>query len=366
MCRPAPPLEYRSSPAADSEPPRAQPPDADAVEARCNLIRRILKYAEILLTLISELELDVGYIVRQLRAVGADTEITGAGLVLEGSPAHLEMMGNRPATPSDLKRIAETCRSRSTDSTIRPVIVADRASLQASSWLRAHPEVTLVLSDRVFLDGAELLLDDTHPASRSHRGPQPYARFATARVLLTGASRKDQVRLAELAGVSQGSVSNALRRIPETRNPGAAFDELVRDYPGPGGQTYYWWSSRPVDEQSQHLTDQGALISGDFAADLISPWRMPERVVGYVDAPVDLARDGYVLSDAKDYTMMVVVPADPTLRATASTWNSDYLVADPVITAYDVQRTATTGDEDEAIERLRDVVIHRFSGARDG
>lgn len=340
--------------------------DADSVDVRCILIRGILKYAEILLTLILGLEMDVGYIVRQLRAIGADAEITEAGLVLEGSPAHLEMMGNRPATPSDLKRIAETCRSRSNDSTIRPVIVADRASLQASSWLRAHPKVTLVLGDRVFLHGAEHLLDDTRHAARPRKGPQPYARFATARVLLTGASRKDQVRLAELAGVTQGSVSNALRRIPETRNPGAAFDDFVRDYPGPGGQTYYWWSSRPVQEQSEHLADRGALISGDFAADRISPWRMPERVVGYVDAPVDLSRTGYVLSDPSDYTMMVVVPADPTLRATASAWNSDSGVADPVITAYDVQRTATTGDEDEAIEKLRDVVIRRFSEVRDG
>lgn len=79
--------------------------------------------------------------------------------------------------------------------------------------------------------------------------------------------------------MTQGSVSNALRRLPETHNPGPAFDELVRDYPGPGGQSCYWWSSSPVSEQAQYLADRGALLSGDFAADRIAPWRMPERVV---------------------------------------------------------------------------------------
>jgi hypothetical protein len=46
-----------------------------------------LKCAEILLALISELEMDVGHIVRHLRSIGADAEITESGLVLDDSPA---------------------------------------------------------------------------------------------------------------------------------------------------------------------------------------------------------------------------------------------------------------------------------------
>jgi len=313
--------------------------------------------------------MDVGHIVRQLRAVGADAEIAGAGILLEGARTHLEVMQGRPATPSDLRRIADTCRSRAGNNVTRPVISAERASPRAISWLRTHPEVTLVLSDQVILDGVVHRLDDAEPAQSRRKGPAPYARFATGRVLLSGASRTDQIRLAELAGVTQGSVSNALRRIPEHRNPGAAFDELVDEYPGPGGQTYYWWSSQPVNEQARHLARLGALLSGDFAADRIAPWRMPERVVAYVDAPLDLAASGYVLADPSDYTTLVAVPADPTLRATARAWSAssaagDVVVADPIIAAYDVTRSATTGDDDEAVEKLRDVVVKRFIAAQ--
>lgn len=313
--------------------------------------------------------MDVGYIVRQLRAAGADAEIAGVGLLLDGTRTHLKVMRGRPATPSDLRRIAEECRSRAGADAVRAVISAERASPHAISWAHAHPEVTLVLDNQVVLDGVVHQLDDAAPAPLRRRGPPPYARYATARALLSGASRNDQIRLAELAGVTQGSVSNALRRIPATQDPGAAFDELVRDYPGPGGQTYYWWSSQPVNEQASHLAERGALLSGDFAADRIAPWRMPERVVAYVHAPLDLSAAGYVLADSGDFTTLVNVPADPTLWATAKTWSAidddnDDDVADPVITAHDVIRTATTGDDDEAVEKLRSIVVKRFTAAR--
>lgn len=306
--------------------------------------------------------MDVGRVVRQLRAVGAQAEITASGLLLGGTPTRLKVMGNRPATPSDLRRITETYRSKD-DTATRPVISAKRASRQAISWLLAHPDVTLILDDQVVIDGTVHRLDDTPPAPPRSKGPPAYARYATARVLLSGAPRKDQTRLAELAGVTQGSVSNALRRIPDTRNPGARFDELVRDYPGPGGQAFYWWSRDPVNEQARRLAEHGALISGDFAADRIAPWRMSERVVAYTDAPIDLSTDGYVLADASEYTALVAVPADPTLRATARTWTGTDDVADPIIAAYDVARTATTGDQDEAVNKLRNVVVERFNNA---
>ncbi|MGB3376466.1 MAG: hypothetical protein WBA87_15170 [Microbacterium sp.] len=307
--------------------------------------------------------MDVGYVVRQLRAAGLDAEITDAGLLLAGKPTHLEEMETRPATPSDLKRILELCRARGGIDGTRPVISSRRASPQAIAWVRDHPEVTLILGDRVIFDGVEHRPDSSPATPPRRKGPQPFARFATARALLSGASRNDQVRLAELAGVTQGSVSNALRRLPETEEPGATFDGLLRDYPGPGGQSYYWWSGSPVNEQAQHLADRGALLSGDFAADRIAPWRMPERVIAYLDSPIDLSPAGYVLAHSSDYTTLVVVAADPTLRTTARAWGTGD-IADPIITAYDVLRTATTGDEDEAVDMLRDVVIKQFTGTR--
>jgi hypothetical protein len=127
--------------------------------------------------------------------------------------------------------------------------------------------------------------------------------------------------------------------------------------------SYYWWSSAPVSEQAQYLAGRGTLLSGDFAADRIAPWRMPERVVAYAGSAIDLSPAGYVLADPADYTALVVVPADTTLRATAQTWGIGD-VTDPIVTAYDVMRTATAGDQDEAVEKLRDLVVKRFAEAR--
>lgn len=300
-------------------------------------------------------EMDVGRVLRMLRAVGTDAEIAETGITLAGAATHLEDMGSRPATPSDLVRIATSLQG----SGARPAVSARRASPAAIAWVLTHPDVVLVLDDRVVIDGVEHRLGDEQSVTRRRKGPSPSARLAVARVLLSGASRKNQIRLAELAGVTQGSVSNALRRLPEIHDPGAAFDELVRDYPGPGGQSYYWWSSAPLNEQAQLLAVRQALLSGDFAADRIAPWRMPERVVAYTESPLDLSPAGFVLADPGDYTTLVVVPADPTLRATAKAWGTDD-VTDPIIAAHDVLRTATTGDENEAVDKLRDLVIQRF------
>lgn len=303
--------------------------------------------------------MDAGYVVRQLRAAGTDAEIADDGIRLDGALVHLEDAGSRPPTPSDLQRMVKICTARANDGVIRPVITATRASPRAIAWVKSNPDVTLVLDDRVVLGGVEHHLAETPPSHSASRGKKPYARFAVARVLLSGASRSDQVGLAQRAGVTQGSVSNALRRLPVSQKPGDVFDDLVKSYPGPGGQAFYWWSGRPVHEQARALKEHGALLSGDFAADRIAPWRLPERVVAYVNAPIDLADAGYVLAGPSDFTALVVVAADPTLRATAAAWGAD--VADPIIAAYDVRRTATTGDDDEAVEKLRDVVVTRFA-----
>ena len=310
--------------------------------------------------------MDVGHIVRRLQAVGADAEMASTGLLLEGKTARISILGRRAPLPFDLKRIADASLDWRGRSAYRPVIYASRASAVTIAWLQSHPNMTLVLEDQVVFNGIVHRLGSTPPVPPPRRkGPRPFARLATARVLLSGASREDQVRLAELAGVTQGSVSNALRLLPEIEDPGVMFDELVRDYPGPGGQTSYWSGSNPVHEQVRQLAELGALISGGFAADRIALWRRAERVVGYLDAPIDLSEAGYTPADSDDYTIMVVVPADPTLRDTATAWNVDG-VADPIIATYDLLRTATTGDGEEAAAQIRDFVAQRFNDAQDG
>lgn len=298
--------------------------------------------------------MDAGRIIKQLRTAGAYVQMADLGILVDGELVEFEFKTGRLPERAWLQKVYSAHASAQRRSHL--VVVAPRASAEAIEWTRRRHDMTLVLDEMVVHHGEIHMLDETPPTQPAKRGPRAYARHAVWRVILAGAARSDQVQLAELAGVTQGSVSNALRMLPATDDVGGLFDELVRSYPGPGGQTFYWWSDRPVAEQAKHLASRAALISGDFAADATAPWRIPERVVGYMREPIDLAMDGYVLSDESDYTTLVTIPSDKTLWATAATWGRED-VADPAIAAYDVLRTATTGDEDEAVDKLREHVV---------
>jgi len=304
-------------------------------------------------------DMDVGRVIKQLRTAGARVEMSDLGVLVDGELVDFEFKttGRLPER-AWLQKIYAAHESLPDHTHL--VVVAPRATVDATEWARAVRDMTLVLDDRVVHDGEIHILAVTPSAQPAKRGPRAYARYAVWRALLAGAPRNDQVRLAELAGATQGSVSNALRQLPDDADAAKLFDKLVANYPGPGGQSFYWWSDRPVDEQAKQLAARGALLSGDFAADAIAPWRVSERVVGYAREPIDLASDGYVLTDESDYTTLVTIPSDPTLWSTAAAWGKDGVV-DPAIAAYDVLRTATTGDQYEAVDKLREYIVRWYA-----
>lgn len=303
--------------------------------------------------------MDVGRVIKQLRSAGAHVAMSDLAILVDGERIDFEFKttGRLPER-AWLQKVYEAHELLPDRAHL--VVVAPRATMDAIEWARAVRDMTLVLDDRVVYGGEIHILEETPSAQTPKRGPRAYARYAVWRALLAGAPRNDQVRLAELAGASQGSVSNALRQLPDDEDAAKLFDELVARYPGPGGQSFYWWSDRPMDEQAKRLTARGALMSGDFAADAIAPWRVSERVVGYTKDPIDLASDGYVLTDESDYTTLVTIPSDPTLWSTAAAWGKEGVV-DPAIAAYDVLRTATTGDQDEAVDKLREYAVRWYA-----
>lgn len=307
--------------------------------------------------------MDAGRVIKQLRSAGARVEMSDLGILVDGELTHFEFKttGRLPER-AWLQKIYSANESLPRHAHL--VVVAPRATTEATEWARTVRDMTLVLDDRVIHDGEIHMLEETPSAQPVKRGPRAYARYAVWRALLTGAPRNDQVRLAELAGTTQGSVSNALRQLPDEEDAAKLFDKLVTTYPGPGGQSFYWWSDRPVDEQAKQIAARGALLSGDFAADAIAPWRVSERVVAYAKEPIDLASDGYVLTDESDYTALVTIPSDPTLWSTAAAWGKEGVV-DPAIAAYDVLRTATTGDQDEAIDKLREHIVRWYAKQTD-
>ncbi|MCR2818925.1 hypothetical protein NQ166_08805 [Microbacterium sp. zg.Y1090] len=297
--------------------------------------------------------MDAGRIIRLLRALGANVEIAGPGIRVNDKDARV-IQSRRSPSPAELHAALRGAE--------HVVVCSHRASPSAVDFALAHPELTLILDDALIHEGTlHPLGGNAHEPESTGRGPKPYARLAVTRALLRHfRDRPDQKTLASLAGATQGSVSAALRKLPAEPDPGALFDEFLATYPGPGGQTYYWWSDQQLVDQARTLQEVGALLSGDYAADAISAWRVPEKVIGYSTEPIDLARHGFALATADDYTAAVVVPADKTIWATAAAWGAG--VADPLIAAYDIARTATTGDDDEAIARLREYVTTRARG----
>lgn len=295
--------------------------------------------------------MDLSFIIRQLRAAGAVVEIpehSEADLRVNGHLVELKTF-HRDPTPSDVLRM----RNRAVHDA-GPLLVWVHSISPALADLAVRERRVIVVGDNeVIYNGQHVALVHGEIQAKSKPGPRPYARFAVGRALLAAGRNSTQQTLATRAGVSQGTVSQTVQEWRDTVNDGELFDRLVAEYPGPGGIETFWWSDAPVREQADDLRRSDALISGDLAASEINGWRMPERAIGYSRRQFDLAPRGYVLATSLDYTLRLVVPLDPTLWATAESFGRAG-VADPVIAAYDVLRTATTGDQDEAVAKLRE------------
>jgi len=209
----------------------------------------------------------------------------------------------------------------------------------------------------------------TSPAAPAARGRKPWVRWALARALLLSDTAQTQHRLAELLGVSQQAVSLALKQLQAVRrtehgwlaeSPEALLAEYLAGYPGPGGAVTYWYGLDPVIAQATAAVDfctrqdVAVLVSGDAAADVYAPWRLPARAVLYTDRFVDLTAAGFSPATEAEHILAVQVPADPTLWRTAKI-SEPALLADPLITAGDVLRTGGP-DATEAADHVLAVV----------
>lgn len=144
---------------------------------------------------------------------------------------------------------------------------------------------------------------------------------------LEGGAR--QTEIAELAHVGQAAVSKALSRLVEQEVVGrskhgwqvtdraAAISWWLTNYPGPGGIETHWFGLDSINEQAYRtysaLRDERAdpVVSGDVAADLISPWRTPRWATLYAKRGVDLSAIGLTPSLGSSSTLTLVLADDP-------------------------------------------------------
>ncbi|GAA3218361.1 hypothetical protein ACFP63_08505 [Oerskovia jenensis] len=322
--------------------------------------------------------IDVGELLREfgLRidegGRGARWFLRGPGghkLVVEPTPpmTHLNAHVVRKLPDEDRSRllVAETA----TDSVVHEAL-AGRLDI-----LIAHPP-------RLIHSGHDFALT-SDPAPTPPARPRPartaWTRWTIERYLLLATEPSRQQLIAHTVGTTQQSVSNAVRHLAgfvnETREGFAATNraELLqhwyRDYAGPGGVELGWYSLDPVVRQvttareAADLLQVPALVSGDVAADLMAPWKLPARGRMYLAGPVDLENDGFVPAPLQEATLVTCVPADPSLwrlthLCTTAPEPPSMPLADPAIVYWDLKRSGEL-DSDEAAEHLASLILKR-------
>ena len=271
----------------------------------------------------------------------------------------------RPPTPSEMRARAASARAGGTTGFVMP-----RVNAAARGVALEDPRFALFGLDDgvVILRGEDRSIDRQEEAANPMGRRVPYARFALHRVLVRTREPRSQATLARECGVSQMTVSKLLSadpalaaRVPGgwvANDPESLVERFLADYPGPGGLSQFWFSLRPVIEQGELAATTGgrALLSGDAAADLLAPWRIPRRAVAYSDQGLPLEEAGFGRSDPREATLRVTVPADRTLRATAIAWYPEGRTVDPLLAAWDLRSSGGT-DSGEAVERLLSTAV---------
>lgn len=179
-----------------------------------------------------------------------------------------------------------------------------------------------------------------HPGSHGRTGRFPVARWSAVRALWSDPDVV-QIDIATAASTSQSAVSQAVADL-SVRAPGELERLYLDSYPGPKGEITYWRSEMSIEAKARRLTKLGAVISGDTAADVLAPWRMPTELIAYSARPLtdsEMLEVGFVLVDeARDANVVLIThPADNALLKQVIE-RDGVVIAHPLHVAYDLRR----------------------------
>lgn len=328
----------------------------------------------------------------------------------------------RQLGPREIQRLVQSNRPNNDTSVLLITPVLSDASRQALaragwSWLTTSGQDPELGSIRMKEHTIRLRThpegdSDVKPGSR--RGKTPWGALEVARQLLTG-ERLTQADLVQFTTVKQARISQLLSDFADRGWVGrihghpiswqvthyeALLDWWLRTYPGPGGVSTYWtslddiptqvirahnalsrathlrahplqeWgdsrSARPIDRRLalEGIADE-PLVSGDAAADRISPWRRPVRALIYTRHGADLTREGFTPVPPGAATLEVSTPQDPGLWPTPPLRRlldrlgpgAPLPMADPFQVLYDLSR-APGPDVDQAVAALRQTIVN--------
>ncbi|WP_423182930.1 hypothetical protein [Arthrobacter sp. NyZ413] len=278
-------------------------------------------------------------------------------------------IADTPPTPSKLVAILER--------KVRTLIVTSHPT-RALSQAASQDRIDLITVDpaSVMIGGVQRLQlrQERDAPTEKTRGRTPWGRWALLRALALADGPWTQHGLAVAVGISQPAVNKHLKLLTpfvdrdesgwKAHDVSAIVSWLTRNYPGPRGVSSYWYSLKSPTEQAEKAAafakEIGAapLISGDAAADIYAPWRLPDSVLVYLREAVDFTDAGFSPASKEEATLITTVPEDPTLWATALLvhMSANIPLADPIVTLRDVLADDAV-DSDEAAEHLREAIL---------
>jgi hypothetical protein len=179
-----------------------------------------------------------------------------------------------------------------------------------------------------------------NPRTHGQTGRFPVARWAAVRALWSDPGAV-QVDIAAAASTSQSAVSQALAELA-VRSPEDLERLYLGSYPGPKGEISYWRSEMPIDAKARRLAKLGLVISGDAAADVLAPWRMPTELIAYSTRRLtesEMLGAGFVdVDEARDANVVLITRPADTALFTQVTERDGVVWAHPLHVAYDLRR----------------------------
>ncbi len=182
--------------------------------------------------------------------------------------------------------------------------------------------------------------------------------------------------IAAAVGVSAQAVARTWGRAPLPRTPMSGRERTqylaaLHCVPVDDGlNETYWHSAGSVVDQVRSAIELGdevavpVLASGEVAAEVLRPWRMPTHGLVYAAVSIDLSVLDLVEASADEATLTLRVPPDPTVWATAAWWqrvtDSEHdriATVDPVVVLEDLAAQAET--RDAASQALIDWIVAR-------
>lgn len=292
----------------------------------------------------------------------------------DGSSVVVQMKSYQtPPTPKAMLNLVARRDTEYLIVTRRPTeFLTEAASIGALSLVTLEPE-------SLYIKGQDLLVKDLisqlRPSHAAHQGKPAWGRYALIRSLLMAHEPMMQKELADCAGISQPAVVKNLRHLNglvertsrgwSPTDPAQLLSLMLDQYPGPRGAATYWYSLDPLHDQVMEATkfakEMGAepLVSGDVAADIYAPWRLPDSATLYLRQVVDFSDAGFSPASKDEATLTSVIPEDHTLWTTAPEMEHEGLpLADPLVTLWDLTLNDSP-DAPDAVEHLKQAILSR-------